>query len=584
MTLNDALRMAMDFHRKGELDQAEDIYRQILSQRPDTADVVHMLGIVKQQRGENEQAVELFRRAIAINPKSAEYYYNLGNSLLRLDGRDAETDAAFERAVELLPSFAPAWNNLGHMRMVTHRPRAAAEAYSNAIRHEPALAESHSGLAMAYKSLGRVDHAIAEFRRAIELKPTYADAHSNLCYTLHFHDKTDAAAILKEHRAWSLRFADPLAAAERIVANRDPDRRLRIGYISPDFREHPVGLSMLPILPNHDRDRFEVVCFSDAHTSDHVTAELRRHVDAWQETFELNDAKFAQFAREQEIDVMLDLTMHMNHNRLLAFARRMSPVQASFLAYPATGGVSAIDYRITDPYLDPPGETEHFNTETLVRLKHSFWCYPDLADDPPVAPPPCTRNDYVTFGSLNNPCKVTDATAALWSKVLVALPDARLMLHSLDEDPTRAHLLELFDGHGISPDRIDLVGRQPRRDYLRAYDRIDVGLDPLPYNGHFTSCDSFWMGVPVVSVRGETSVGRGGESILAALGLTELLARTPEQFVSIAVGLANDRTRLAELRRTLRPTIRASPLMDGQSFVRDLESVYRSMWRRWCTT
>jgi predicted O-linked N-acetylglucosamine transferase (SPINDLY family) len=590
MTVDQAVRMAFELHRQGRLEEAAEVYEQVVAQAPRAAHALHLLGIVRQQRGRQAEAVELFRRAVAADPAQSEFYYNLGNSLLAV-GQNAEAEAAYARAVELLPTFAAAWNNLGHMRMLARRPRAGAEAYGRAVQSQPALAEAHNGLSVALKDLGRTEEAIAAAREAVRRKPAYADAHSNLVYTLHFSPSYDAETILAEHVAWSRRHADPLtdAAPPPPVTDRDPGRRLRVGYVSPDFREHPVGLSMLPILPNHDRAAVESVCLSDAAAPDHVTEKLRAHADEWHETAALSDAQFAEFVRSKRIDVLVDLTMHMNGNRLLSFARRLAPVQASFLAYPATAGLRAIEYRITDPVLDPPGETERFNSETLVRLPHSFWCYPGAGagdgdgNEPPVRELPALRNGYVTFGSLNNPCKVTPPTIALWARVLSAVPSSRLMLLSFDEEPAKNVHVEQLARHGIGLERIGLVGRQARAAYLRTYDRMDLVLDPLPYNGHFTSCDALYMGAAVISLHGRTSVGRAGQSLLTAVGLAdELLARSEEEFVAIAVRWASDLPRLAALRGGLRGRMKASPLMDARGFVRGLEQAYRAMWRRWC--
>jgi predicted O-linked N-acetylglucosamine transferase (SPINDLY family) len=585
MTVNDAVRAAFEMHQKGDLEGAEEIYQQVIEQSPRTASALHLLGIIYQQRRRYTEAIDLFRRSIEAEPDQPEVFYNLGVSLLFLENDD-EAEAAFERAVALLPSFAEAWNNLGHCRMIHHHPRAGAQAYSTAIRHKPTLAEAHNGLAIALKDLSQLDEALEHLRIAVQLKPQYRDAHSNLVYTLHYHPDSRPAQILEAHRQWSRQHADALTDAATATHDnaRSPDRMLRVGYISPDFREHPVGLSMLPIVASHDPKQVHAICFSDNRKDDQITARLRAGAHEWHETAHLSDSALAELIKSMKIDVLLDLTMHMTRNRLLVFARRPAPVQASFLAYPATSGVRAIGWRITDRFLDPPGETEAFNSEKLIRLPHSFWCYPDDADALPIAAVPATRAGHITFGSLNNPCKFTAPTADLWAAVMHAVPDAHLLLLSFDEEPTRCHQLELLKQRGISDNRIEIIGRQNRTDYLASYARIDIGLDPLPYNGHFTTCDALFSGVPVISFRGTTSVGRAGQSILATLGLDELLANTLEQFVRIAADLAGDHPRLLELRGSLRGRMRSSPLMDSVGYTRAVENAYRTMWRAWCQT
>jgi len=470
--------------------------------------------------------------------------------------------------------------------MSRHHPVAALAAYERAIALRPTLSAAHNGRGMALKDLARLEEGVDSFREAVRVDPNNREAFSNLVYSLHFDPRARPEQILSEHREWSRRFADPLAAvaAPHDQVERSPDRRLRIGYVSPNLLGHPVGLSMLPILPNHDRAAFDVVVFSDVEKPDAVTGQLRPYATEWHDTARLSEAKLAALVRERKIDILIDLVMHMTRNRLLTFARRPAPVQASFLAYPATSGVAAIDYRITDPLLDPPGETERFNSERLVRLPHSFWGYPESATAAEVAPLPAVSNGYVTFGSLNNPAKITSATVELWSRVMTAVPTAKLLLLRTTGEPGVVdHQVEMFAARGVSPERIELVGRRRRGEYLRVYDRIDIGLDPLPYNGHFTSCDALFMGVPVVSLRGATSVGRGGASLLEVMGLAgDLLAHTPEQFVAIASRLASDLPPLAALRAGLRPRMRQSPLRKPVEFTRALEAAYRSMWRRFC--
>ena len=338
---------------------------------------------------------------------------------------------------------------------------------------------------------------------------------------------------------------------------------------------------MLPLLEHHDAAAFEVFCYADTARNDAIARRLKARASAWHVTSRLSDQQLAETVRGHRIDILVDLTLHMHHNRLLAFARRPAPVQVSFIGYPATTGLRQIDFRISDNYLDPAGETDAFSAERIARLPHSFWCY--LGDDEPaVNELPVASAGHVTFGSLNNPVKMNTAVIELWSRVLAATPQSRLVLYSADKSPADHPLAAAFASHGIAPDRIMLVPRLPRDEYLRQYHQIDIALDPFPYNGHMTSCDALWMGVPVVSLRGQTSVGRGGQSLLANLGMTELLAAGNDQYVAIATELANDLPRLASIRASLRARMAASPLCDADLFTRGVESAYREMWRAWC--
>jgi predicted O-linked N-acetylglucosamine transferase (SPINDLY family) len=388
---------------------------------------------------------------------------------------------------------------------------------------------------------------------------------------MHFDPSRDAASIYEAHRAWASQYTNPQAVEWDRVSNR----RLRIGYVSPSLHDHPVGRSMLPLLEQYDRERFEIVCYSDSAGADHISRRLRAGATEWHDTHALTDGKLTELIRRHRIDILVDLTLHMNRNRLLVFAQKPAPIQATFIGYPATTGLRQIDYRITDRFLDPPGHTESFNSETLVRLPHSFWCYvPDVdvaimeRGDAPIA-----------FGSLNNPCKLNDEVIDTWCEILRAVPHSRLMLFVIERNIIGQRFRRLFEARGIDSGRLEFVPLQPRVDYLNQYNRIDICLDPWPYNGHMTSCDALWMGVPVVSLRAETSVGRGGESLLANLDLRELLAKSKDGYVKIAVDLAKDANRRREFHRTLRQRKRSSPLSDEKTFARDVYKCFNQMWR-----
>ena len=367
----------------------------------------------------------------------------------------------------------------------------------------------------------------------------------------------------------------------RMATTATPTAALRIGYVSPDFREHCQSFFTIPLLSNHDREAFEIFCYPHVRRPDAITERIRGCAEVWRSILGMTDDQAARIIREDRIDILVDLTMHMAHGRPLIFARKPAPVQVAWLAYPGTTGLSAMDYRLTDPYLDPPGLNDQFYSETSIRLPDTFWCYDPLDAELAVNALPAQAHGHITFGCLNNFCKVNEQVLRLWAQVLKTVDRSRLML-LCPEGSHRQPLLDLLQREGISPDRIELLAFRPRPQYLELYHRIDVGLDTFPYNGHTTSLDSFWMGVPVVTLVGQTVVGRAGLSQLTNLGLTELIAQTPEQYIQIATDLAGDLPRLAELRRTLRARMQASPLMDAPRFARNVEAAYRQMWRNWC--
>jgi predicted O-linked N-acetylglucosamine transferase (SPINDLY family) len=357
---------------------------------------------------------------------------------------------------------------------------------------------------------------------------------------------------------------------------------LRVGYVSSDFREHCQSLFTIPLLSNHDHEAFEIFCYANLSRPDAITDRIRGHADHWQSIARMPDHEAARKIREDQIDILIDLSMHMAGNRLTIFPQKPAPVQVTWLAYPGTTGLSAIDYRFTDLFLDPSPKNDQFYSETSIRLSDTFWCYDPLTTEPQVNELPAQSHGYVTFGCLNNFCKVNETVLGLWAQVLIAVDRSRLLI-LCPEGRHRRSALDLFQRARIQPERIEFSAHAPRREFLELYHRVDIGLDTFPYNGHTTSLDSFWMGVPVVTLVGETVVGRAGLSQLSNLGLTELIAHTPAQYMEIAAGLAGDLPRLAKLRRTLRPRIQASPLMDAPRFARNVENAYRQIWQNWCS-
>ena len=340
---------------------------------------------------------------------------------------------------------------------------------------------------------------------------------------------------------------------------------------------------MAPVLDHHDRERFEVYCYSGVRNPDKITARLRRAAQQWRGIGGASDEQLAALVRADRIDILIDLTMHMGGCRLGAFARKPAPVQVAWLAYPGTTGVAAIDYRLTDPHLDPPvvDRSARPYSERSVRLSDTFWCYDPLCDDAPEREPPARESGRITFGCLNNFCKVSDPSLRLWSRVLLRVPESRLLMLA-PEGSHRGRVMGFLDAQGVDPARLRFAAPRPRPEYLRLYQEIDVCLDTLPYNGHTTTLDALWMGVPVVTRVGQTVVGRAGYSQLTNLGCSELIARDDDAYVETAARLAKDAARLADLRRTLRARMKQSPLMDGPRFAHHLEIAFRAVWEEWC--
>jgi predicted O-linked N-acetylglucosamine transferase (SPINDLY family) len=568
---------------RGQLDEGITCFRQAIRLKPDFADGHYSLAIALMGRGQLDEAIAAYRHAIRINPDHAEAYGNLGIALEDM-GQHDDAIASHRQAIRLRPDLAEAHCNLGNALKGMGQLDEAIASFRQAIRLKPDLAEAHSNLGGALKSGGMLDEAVACYERAIRLKPDDGLMHGDLVFSLHYHPGYDGEMMREELGRWNRQHAEPLKKFIQPHPNdRDRFRRLRIGYVSPDFCAHAVGQNLLPLLREHDHGQMEIFCYANMVRPDGLTEQFRRYADGWRNIVGLSDAQAVDLIRQDWIDILIDLALHTGGNRLGVFARKPAPVEATFAGYPGSTGLETIDYRLTDPYLDPPGLNDRFYSETSIRLPDSFWCYDSLVTELAVNALPAQSQGHVTFGCLNSFCKVNEKVLRLWAQVLKTVDRSRLMI-LCPEGSHRQPLLDMLQREGIDHDRIELIARRPRVQYLELYHRIDVGLDTFPYNGHTTSLDSFWMGVPVITLVGQTAVGRAGLSQLTNLGLPELIAQTPERYVQIATDLAGDLPRLAELRRTLRKRMEASPLMDAPRFARNIEAAYRQMWRNWCAT
>ena len=566
---------------QNELDDAMAALHRALELKSDYPKAHLNLGIVLREQGQIDEAIAAFRRALELSPDYAEAHNNLGIAL-RERGRFDEAVAACRRALDLKPGYPEAHIQLANALWKRGQLDEAIAAYRRAFELKRDVPEAYNNLGNALKDQGELDEAIAAYRHALRLKPEDAWTHSNLIYALHLHPACDARAISDEQGRWNRKFCDPFKRFVLLHANdRAVARRLRIGYVSPDFLDHAVGRYALPLFEHHDRERFEILCYSGAVQTDGMTERLRALAHGWRSTVGVPDARLAEMIREDKVDILVDLTMHAADNRLPMFARQPAPVQVTWLAYPGSTGLPSIGYRLTDAQMDPPGERPAWSAEEPVRLPDSWCCYHQAEDSPEINALPAWSAKGLTFGSMNNFAKVNEGPLALWVRVLEAVQGSRLLM-LCPEGRTRERVQGFFGARGIAAERLELVGHLSRRDYLRRYQRIDIGLDPFPCNGMTTTCDALWMGVPVVTLPGETPNSRAGLSLLSTVGHRELAASSEEDYVRIAVELAGDLQRLADLRATLRPRMLASPLMDAPRFARNVEAAYRKMWREWC--
>lgn len=596
----------------GDLDAAVVAFQRAIDLRPSSPSGYSNLGLALLKQKKFVEAIAALRRAVLLAPTHALIQFNLGNAL-RESGEIDEAIIAYERAIQLSPGLQKAYLNLGAAKADQGKLDEAIIAYENAIKCDGGYAKAHYNLANALRDVGQVDAAIEAYGRAILHDPSHVDAsinkgnllkdvarhdeslgcfeaalalepenqlaHSNLLYGLYFHPGYDTASIAQHVQNWNERFARPLhESSEPLNNDANPDRRLRVGYVSPDFREHAESFFTVPLLAHHCHEMFEVFCYSNARKRDGMTDQIRAYADVWREVRNESDESLARIIREDRIDILVDLSMHMAGNRAMVFARKPAPVRVCWLAYPGSMGSDTVDYRITDSFLDPIGSDVPAGAERSIHLPGCWVAYNPLIDLPPRPP---EQIGVIRFGSLNNPCKLNEPLLRLWAKVLHANPDSELTLSALSA-AHRNHIVHFMQSLGIREERLGFIGRLKRPQYLRTYDQIDIALDPLPYNGITTSCDALYMGVPLLTLAGKTATGRAGKGMLTAIGLSELVAHDPDEFVQRATELANDWPRLIDLRKDLRERMARSPLMDWPNFARNMESAYRQMWYGWC--
>jgi predicted O-linked N-acetylglucosamine transferase (SPINDLY family) len=575
-------RLALCLRSLNRLEEAEAAIRRAIALRPNVAQSHNNLGAILRELKRDEEAAAAFAAAIALDPSEGSAHSNLGATFCAL-GRLEEAERACRRGVELSGGLSLAWLNLATVLSRQRRLDEAVRCARRSIELDPQNADARFALGAALNDQGLVPEALEHLRRAIEIQPDFRAAWSTYVYTLLFDPASDPATIRREHEKWDVRFARPLMPRTKEYPNvRDPDRRLRLGYVGPTFRTHVVGLYLQPVLESHDHNAFEVTCYSDVKQPDAVTHQLRRHADQWRDTAALNDEELAGQIRKDQIDVLVDLNLHMLGSRLLAFARRPAPLQVCHLGYPATTGLSAMDYAITDVHLDPPGSSDSHYVERLLRLPDSYWCYKPPQDCPPVNPLPALQAGCVTFGSLNNFVKTNENVMAVWGKILAAVPRSRLAVMLEGGAAANLTVLGNFARHGIPVERLLIFERRARAQYMAMYHQIDFALDPFPYAGHTTSFDAVWMGVPFVTLAGASSVSRAGVTVLSNLAMSDLIADSVEQYVQRSVQLAGDLNALAEIRATLRDRMSRSALTDALRYTRHLEALLRTTWRQWC--
>lgn len=557
-------------------------YGKALALAPHYAVAYNNLGNVLHTLDRFEEAEKAYHSALKHAPEYVEAAYNLGNLLLSR-GRTAEAITCFREALCIRPDFADALKNLGNALLTAGETDAAADTFRHLLQKNPSDADAWCNLGNVLKQQGFIGDALEAYRRAIAEDPALPVPWSNFLYSLHFHPACTNAMIADAHRAWRQTLVTENALPLAYPNDPTPGRRLRIGYVSPDFYHQAEAFFVLPLFAAHDGRLFEIHAFSSVTKEDETTARLRRSVAMWHDVRRLDDRELAEYIAAQRIDILVDLTMHMANHRLKTFARKPAPVQVSWLAYPGSTGLPAIGYRLTDCHMEPADLESEGSAELPVRLPDAWCCYDPIFECPPCGPLPAGSAATVTFGSLNNPCKHNDAVIDLWSKVLLAVAGSRLRL-LCPEGSARGRFVRAFGTRGIPAERLAFAAPANRHRYLSYYSEIDIGLDPFPYNGITTTCDSLWMGVPVLTLPGQTPASRAGASLLKTVGLADWVATSEADFIEKALIHSSDRARLAGLRGGLRQRMAESPLTDAPRFARAVEDAYRGMWRAWCET
>jgi protein O-GlcNAc transferase len=568
--------------RLGRPEEAAAAYQRTIELRPDLAEGHNNLGRVFHDSGRLADAESSFRRALQLRPDYVTAHYNLGN-VLRDHRRFDEAIACYDRAIELKPDYADAHNNRGNTLRDQGRLADALASYRRALQFQPEFAGTLTNLGNVLRDQGRLDEAEDAYRRALQLQPDLAAAHSNLLFGLHNRPDVTLAQLAAAHGEYERTLAAPLRQTWRPHENsRDPDRRLRLGLVSPDLSRHPVGQFTIRFVEQLDRNRAELVCYSDRVRHDYLTERFRAAAATWRPVFGWSDERLAEQIRSDRVDVLFDLAGHTANSRLLVFARKPAPIQVTWAGYVGTTGLTAIDYIVADRYEVPPGAEVHY-AERVLRMPDGYVCYDPPAYAPAVGPLPAGESGQVTFGSFNQPGKIGPQVIAVWAEILRRLSTARIILkyRAMDDPSIAGRLSELFAGHGIGPDRVEYRGGSSHVEFLRHYGEIDMALDPFPYNGGLTTIEALWMGVPVVTCPGETFAARHSLSHLSNVGLTETIANNPDEYVETAVALANDLPRLAELRKGLRDRVASSPLCDGKRFADNLLRLLRDAWREW---
>jgi predicted O-linked N-acetylglucosamine transferase (SPINDLY family) len=573
----------------GRWEEAATCARKAIALQPRLTEAYSLLGAAMFIGGRIDESIQVSQKALQLDPKSYQALGNLGNSMM-VSGRIDEAINIYRKTVELHPNAAGGWSNLGNALQQRAMTEEAFTATLKATQLDPNLADAHNNLGNVYKDLARMEEACDEYYKAIALRPQMSTFHSNLVYAMWFCQHFTAQQIYLESKKWADFLAEPLTRAAAPHTNdKNFNRRIKLGYVSSDFRDHPVGRLISPLILNHDRSRFEVILFSAVSRPDAVTQRIYSNVDKVIGVRDASDDNLAAIIRNEKIDLLVDLTLHMGGSKMPVFARKPAPVQITYLAYCATSGMKAMDYCVTDLNLDPPAPDwkeldgpSPVHSETLLRLKGCYWCYTASPEAPPVNPLPALTRGHITFGSLNSFTKLNPGVHDVWARILREIPTARMFMVVPGGAAAQQRARDEYAKRDVDPSRLVMSDITPFAIYFRHFLQVDIALDPFPYAGGTTTMDALYMGVPVVTLAGGWATARAGITLMKNVGRPDWIANNTDEYVQIAKALTSDLPRLAEIRQSLRGTMIASPLMNGKNFALDMEDAYQRAWKRYC--
>lgn len=566
--------------QKDDLDASLNSYRDALSINPQSFDVNFHLGLIHWRKGDIENARQHYERARVCDPENPEVLNNLGDTLLVLGDAEASV-RCLEKAIALRPDFSEAHFNLGNALTALDRLDAAIGQYRIALSMTPGLAQIHCNLGNAYQARGDIDAAIDSYERALLFDPACKDAEGNRLFVLNYHPQKDAEEIFSAYRRYDEERCQPLRGTWRSHLNsRQPGRRLKVGYVSPDFRSHSVRHFLEPLLARHDRNDFELYAFAELKREDQTSERYRGYVDHWIPTRRINDEQLVERIRAEEIDILVDVAGHTAGNRLGVFARKPAPISVSWLGFGYTTGLTAIDYFLTDETCAPAGCDGLFS-ESPWRLATPAFVYRPATGMGEAGPLPALERKHVTFGTLTRAIRLNDRVIGIWSEILRRVPGSRLVIDAgnFRDIHLRKAFAARFAAHGIGQERLEIGCHSPPWGVLRGF---DIGLDCFPHSSGTTLFETLYMGVPYVTLEGRPSAGRLGSSVLKGLGRREWIAQTEPEYVDIAVSLTENLHALAGIRAVLRAEMEAGALMDELGFARRVEAAYREMWVKWC--